>query len=79
VNNEPKKDATSVWYSFKSISLTVVLVLVLILLFQNFQNIHIRVFFWSAEVSQLLVGFVVLIVGFLLGFFAPKLHAKRKQ
>jgi uncharacterized integral membrane protein len=73
----PKRPKTD-WTNVKTLIMTIVLVLILIVIFQNFQTIRLRLFFWSVEVSMLLAGFVVLVIGFLLGLFTPRFYAKRK-
>ncbi|MCK4774634.1 MAG: LapA family protein, partial [Candidatus Krumholzibacteria bacterium] len=52
----------------KVIAIIVVSVLALILLFQNIDIVTFRVFFWSGEVSQLVLVILMLAIGYILGF-----------
>ncbi len=62
----------------KVISIIVVSVLALILLFQNVDVVTFRVFFWSGEVSQLVLVILMLAIGYILGFLTAKLGGKKE-
>ena len=62
----------------KVIAIIVVSVLALILLFQNVDVVTFRVFFWSGEVSQLVLVILMLAVGYILGFLTAKLGGKKE-
>ncbi|MCK5714059.1 MAG: LapA family protein [Hyphomicrobiaceae bacterium] len=62
----------------KVIAIIVVSVLALILLFQNIDIVTFRVFFWSGEVSQLVLVILMLAVGYILGFLTAKLGGKKE-
>ena len=62
----------------KVIAIIVVSVLALILLFQNVDIVTFRVFFWSGEVSQLVLVILMLAVGYILGFLTAKLGGKKE-
>lgn len=52
----------------KIISIIVLIALVGILLIQNSQQVTYRFFFWTVEVSQLLLVLIMLIIGFAAGW-----------
>jgi uncharacterized membrane protein YwzB len=62
----------------KVIAIIVVSVLALILLFQNLDIGTFRVFFWSGEVSQLVLVILMLAIGYILGFLTAKLGGKKE-
>jgi uncharacterized integral membrane protein len=62
----------------KVIAIIVVSVLALILLFQNVDVVTFRVFFWSGEVSQLVLVILMLAIGYILGFLTAKLGGKKE-
>ncbi|MCK5618811.1 MAG: LapA family protein [Candidatus Krumholzibacteria bacterium] len=62
----------------KVIAIIVVSVLALILLFQNIDIVTFRVFFWSGEVSQLVLVILMLAIGYILGFLTAKLGGKKE-
>jgi uncharacterized integral membrane protein len=62
----------------KMIVVLVALLLALIILVQNTQAVTFRLFFWSAEISQLLLVLVTLVLGFVLGFLVAKLTGRKK-
>jgi len=62
----------------KVIAIIVVSVLALILLFQNIDIVTFRVFFWSGEVSQLVLVVLMLAIGYILGFLTAKLGGKKE-
>ncbi len=62
----------------KVIAIIVVSVLALILLFQNIDIVTFRVFFWSGEVSQLVLVVLMLAIGYVLGFLTAKLGGKKE-
>lgn len=62
----------------KVIAIIVVSVLALILLFQNIDIVTFRVFFWTGEVSQLVLVVLMLAIGYILGFLTAKLGGKKE-
>jgi uncharacterized integral membrane protein len=62
----------------KVIAIIVVSVLALILLFQNIDVVTFRMFFWTVEVSQLVLVVLMLAIGYVLGFLTAKLGGKKE-
>lgn len=62
----------------KFIAILVVLLLALIILVQNTQIVVFRLLFWTAEISQLLLVLLMLVIGFVLGFLVAKLTGRKK-
>jgi uncharacterized integral membrane protein len=58
------------------IAIIVISILALIILLQNLDTVTFRLFFWSVEVSQLLLVLIMLIIGYVLGFLTAKLAGK---
>ena len=63
----------------KMIAILIALILALIILVQNTQVVTFRLFFWSAEISQLLLVLLTLALGFVLGFLIAKLTGRKKS
>jgi uncharacterized integral membrane protein len=62
----------------KVIAIIVVSVLALILLFQNIDIVTFRMFFWTVEVSQLVLVVLMLAIGYILGFLTAKFGGKKE-
>lgn len=62
----------------KLIALLVMMILALIILVQNTQMVTFKLFFWTAEISQLLLVLLMLAIGFVLGFIIAKLTGRKK-
>lgn len=62
----------------KVIAITAVSILALILLFQNVDVVTFRLFFWSVEVSQLVLVILMLAIGYILGFLTAKIGGKKE-
>lgn len=63
----------------KMIAILIALILALIILVQNTQVVTFRLFFWSAEISQLLLVLLTLVLGFVLGFLIAKLTGRKSR
>ena len=61
----------------KLIVLLVAILLALIVLIQNAQTVTFRLLFWTAEISQLLLVLLMLVIGFVLGFLVAKLTGRK--
>jgi len=58
--------------NFKLISIGVLVGLVLIILIQNTQVVSFQVLFWKLSMSRIILFPLVLLVGFIIGFFVGK-------
>ena len=63
-------------FKAKVISLLVILALVLVVLAQNSAEVTFRFFFWSAQVSQVLLVLIVLAAGFVGGYVVALLSRR---
>ena len=63
----------------KVIAMIVISILALIILLQNMATVTFALFFWTVEVSQLLLVLLMLIIGYALGFLTAKLAGKKEQ
>lgn len=62
----------------RAIALWVLLALVVIVLLQNTQVIVLRLFFWKISMSQIVLLFLVLLLGFIIGFITAKMTGGKK-
>lgn len=62
----------------KLIVILVAVVLALIILIQNTHTVTFRMLFWKAEISQLLLVLIMLVIGFVLGYVVASLTGRRK-
>jgi uncharacterized integral membrane protein len=58
----------------KVIFILVVIALFLIILVQNTQVVTLRLFFWEAAMSQIILIPLIMIIGFVVGYFVAKLR-----
>ena len=56
----------------KVIFILVVVVLFLIILIQNTQVVTLRLFFWEAAMSQIILIPLIMIIGFVVGYFVAR-------
>ncbi len=62
----------------KAIALLILFALVVIVLLQNTQVIVLRFYFWKISMSQIVLLFLVLLLGFIIGFITAKLTGGKK-
>lgn len=62
----------------KVIAIIVISILALIILLQNLHTVTFSMFFWTVEVSQLLLVLLMLIIGYVLGYLTAKLGGKKE-
>jgi len=62
----------------KIIAIIVISILALIILLQNLHTVTFSMFFWTVEVSQLLLVLLMLIIGYVLGYLTAKLGGKKE-
>ncbi len=62
----------------KVIAIIVIAILALIILFQNMATVTFSLFFWTVQVSQLLLVLIMLVIGYALGFLTAKLGGKKE-
>ena len=60
----------------KTIVVTILIFLMLILLVQNTQVVTVKLFFWDVSMSRIILIFFLLLIGFILGYFAAKLRKR---
>jgi uncharacterized integral membrane protein len=63
----------------KTIIVVVLILLALIILVQNTQVVEFGLLFWKIGMSKILMLFIALLVGFLVGFFVRPLIVKKKE
>ncbi|MEE9611024.1 MAG: LapA family protein [Desulfatiglandales bacterium] len=62
----------------KVIFILVVILLFLIILIQNTQVVTLRLFFWEAAMSQIILIPLIMIIGFVVGYFVAKLKGSNR-
>lgn len=62
----------------KVIAIIVIAVLALIILLQNMATVTFSLFFWTVQVSQLLLVLIMLGIGYVLGYLTAKLGQSRE-
>jgi uncharacterized integral membrane protein len=63
----------------KTIVLLVLLALILIVLLQNTTVITLRFLFWDTQISQAIVGILLLVIGLLAGYVLAKIPRRSKR
>jgi len=63
----------------KIILLIVLAIIFVILIVQNSKPIEVDILFWSINMSQVIVFFLILLIGFVGGYIVAKLENRRKQ
>jgi len=63
----------------KTIILFVTILLLIIILFQNAKVITFKLLFWKLSMSQIIMFFLVLIMGFVIGYIVAKLITKKPE
>ncbi|UCE19359.1 MAG: LapA family protein [Gemmatimonadota bacterium] len=60
----------------KTLVIAVVLILFLIVLVQNTQIVTVKLFFWDMSMSRIILIFLAMLIGFVVGYFLQKLRHK---
>jgi len=60
----------------KTIIILILLVLAIVILVQNTQVVEVQIFFWKIAMSRIIMITFALIVGFVIGYFVPKVQKK---
>ena len=60
----------------KTIIILILTVLAVVILIQNTQVVEVQIFFWKIAMSRIIMMTFLLIVGFIIGYFVPKLQKK---
>jgi len=63
----------------KTIILLVSIALLLIILIQNAKVVTFRLLFWKLSMSQIIIFFLVLVLGFIIGYIVAKLTGKKNE
>jgi uncharacterized integral membrane protein len=75
-SDESKKNGVD----FRKIALGVLVLLALIIIFQNMQVVTIQLLFWKIEMSRILLLFLCLLIGLVVGLLAyPLIFNKRPE
>ena len=61
----------------KTVIILFLLFLFLIILLQNTEVVSFRIYFWVLSMSRIILLPAVLIIGFIIGFIAAKIHRKK--
>jgi len=62
----------------KIVALLILSVIFIILIVQNSKPIEVNILFWTITMSQIIVFFLILLIGFLGGYFVAKLESKHR-
>ena len=60
----------------KTIIILILIVLAIVILIQNTQVVEVQIFFWKIAMSRIIMITFALIVGFVIGYFVPKVQKK---
>ena len=60
----------------KTIIILILIVFAIVILFQNTQVVEVQILFWKIAMSRIIMIVFFLIVGFIIGYFVPKLLKK---
>ena len=60
----------------KTIIILILIVLAFVILIQNTQVVEVQIFFWKIAMSRIIMITFALIVGFVIGYFVPKVQKK---
>lgn len=63
----------------KHIIILVIVALFLIILFQNTQEVTLRLFFWQQGMSLIILLAVLLFLGFIIGYVVAKITGRRQK
>ncbi len=63
----------------KAIVLIILSIIFVILIVQNSDPIKVNILFWSIHMSQVIVFFLILIIGFIGGYFAARIDETKKE
>jgi uncharacterized integral membrane protein len=63
----------------KIIIVAVLIILFAIILIQNTQIVTLRLFFWKASMSQVILIPLIMLIGFVIGFGIAKLTGSRRR
>lgn len=63
----------------KHIIILVLVALFLIILFQNTQEVTLRLFFWQQSMSLIILLAVLLFLGFIIGYVVAKITGRRQK
>lgn len=63
----------------KTIAALILTALLLVIMLQNTQTVIIRFLFWEIILPQIILIFLVLVIGFLLGYIVSTLSASRRS
>jgi uncharacterized integral membrane protein len=60
----------------KTIIILILIALAVVILIQNTQVVEVQIFFWKITMSRIIMITFLLIVGFVIGSFIPKVQKK---
>ncbi|MFQ5868683.1 MAG: LapA family protein [Candidatus Zixiibacteriota bacterium] len=63
----------------KHIIILIIVALFLIILFQNTQEVTLRLFFWQQGMSLIILLAVLLFLGFIIGYVVAKITGRRQR
>ena len=61
----------------KTLFITVLLILLVIIMMQNTQIVTVTLLFWDVSMSRIVLIFLALLFGFVLGYFVGRLKKRR--
>jgi uncharacterized integral membrane protein len=60
----------------KTIIILILIALSIVILIQNTQVVEVQIFFWKIAMSRIIMITFLLIVGFVIGYFIPRVQIK---
>jgi uncharacterized integral membrane protein len=60
----------------KTIIILILIALSVVILIQNTQVVEVQIFFWKIAMSRIIMIAFLLIVGFVIGYFIPRVQKK---
>jgi len=60
----------------KTVIILFLIVLAVVILIQNTQVVEVQIFFWKIAMSRIIMIIFLLIAGFVIGYFVPRLQKK---
>ena len=65
--------------SYKDYIILVIVILLLIIVFQNLGPVQVQIFFWTLNISLMLVILIPFFLGVLTGWLLPKMLSSKKS
>ncbi|OGC95882.1 MAG: hypothetical protein A2W25_03280 [candidate division Zixibacteria bacterium RBG_16_53_22] len=63
----------------KAVILIILVVLAVVFMFQNKASMPVQILFWSIHIPRILLIFILILVGFTIGYVARDMKARKKS